>query len=119
MELQRAKELLKILSDGINPLTGEVLPAEDSANQAEIVRAIYTVLNEIENRNPPKGKNLPENNGKPWTEEDDNRLCQLFDDGIPQKEICKIFGRTRGSIASRLVRLGKIESRDEFKETMR
>ena len=30
MDIQRAKELLAVLSDGVNPLTGEVLPEDDS-----------------------------------------------------------------------------------------
>ena len=44
MDLQRAKELLAVLADGINPLTGEVLPDSDSCNQADIVRALHAVL---------------------------------------------------------------------------
>lgn len=38
MDIIRAKELLTMLADGVNPLTGEVLSDEDSCNQVEIVR---------------------------------------------------------------------------------
>ena len=48
MELERAKELLFTLADGVNPLTGEVLSEADSCNQAEIVRALYTVLRALD-----------------------------------------------------------------------
>ena len=35
---------------------------------------------------PADGKNqLPENNGKPWTEELDDELCRLFDGGMKRK----------------------------------
>lgn len=44
MDLERAKELLWSLADGVNPLTGEVLCNQDSCNQVEIVRALYSVL---------------------------------------------------------------------------
>lgn len=53
-------------------------------------------------------KTLPENNGKPWTEELDDELCRLFDDGMKRKDLCAHFGRTSGAIESRLERLGKL-----------
>ena len=36
MDILRAKELLAALADGVNPFTGEILPDDDSCNQAEI-----------------------------------------------------------------------------------
>ena len=44
MDLQRAKELLSGLADGVDPLTGEVLPEDHVCNKAEIIRAclLYT-----------------------------------------------------------------------------
>ena len=53
-------------------------------------------------------KPLPENNGKPWTEELDDELCRLFDGGMKKKDLCTHFGRTSGAIESRLERLGKL-----------
>ena len=44
MDIERAKELLSALADGVNPLTGEVLSRSDSCNQVEIFRALQTVL---------------------------------------------------------------------------
>lgn len=32
MDIERAKELLAALSDGVNPLTGELLSEDDSCN---------------------------------------------------------------------------------------
>lgn len=40
MDVQRAKELLTILADGTDPLTGEVLPDDHVCNKGEIVRAL-------------------------------------------------------------------------------
>ena len=48
MEVETAKKLLTVLANGINPITGEVLPETDSCNQVEIVRALYTVTEEID-----------------------------------------------------------------------
>ena len=39
---------------------------------------------------------------KPWSEEDDERLKKLFDDGTKLEELVKTFGRHPGSIRARL-----------------
>ena len=44
MDVQRAKELLTILADGTDPLTGEVLPDDHVCNKGEIVRALKHFL---------------------------------------------------------------------------
>lgn len=115
MDLQRAKELLTVLADGVNPLTGECLPENDSCNQVEIVRALYTVLNNVEHKEPAAAnKKKFENSGKPWSREDEEILCRMYEEGISRREICGYFKRSEGSIAARLVKLGKIQDRDQF-----
>ena len=109
MELDVAKRILSVFADGINPLTGEVLSSDDSGNQVEIVRAIYTVLKALEVREKVTVEDAPENAGKPWSSADDEKLCEMFDSGVTQKELCDYFKRSRGSISARLVKLGKIE----------
>ena len=46
---------------------------------------------------------------------DDAVLCQMFDAGGSRKEMCAYFKRSEGSLAARLVRLGKISDRAEFR----
>ena len=103
MDIQRAKELLTALADGLDPLAGEVLPSDHVCN---IVRALHCVLEALLRG---QKKPLPANNGKPWTEKADQELCSLFDSGMTKKELCAHFGRTSGAIDSRLERLGKIQ----------
>ncbi|HAS80630.1 MAG: AAA ATPase [Candidatus Nomurabacteria bacterium GW2011_GWE1_32_28] len=43
---------------------------------------------------------------KPWTKSEDEKLRKFFAKKIPVKEIVKEFGRKRGSITSRLEKLG-------------
>ena len=76
MDVQRAKELLTVLADGVDPLTGEVLPDDHVCNKGEIVRALHCAVEQLSHR---RKKPLPENNGKPWTEELDDELSRLFD----------------------------------------
>jgi len=42
---------------------------------------------------------------KPWTQEDDDRLEQLFCEGKTVKQLSEIFGRKRGAINSRIKKL--------------
>ena len=117
MDIERAKEILAILADGVNPITGEILPDDDSANQVEVVRALNAVLNSFGKQKTKKGsrKDGPENAGKPWTKADEILLCHMFDQKRSKEDICTHLKRTEGSIAAKLVRLGKIHDRDEFR----
>lgn len=114
MNIDRAKEILELLADGVNPLTGELLPDSDSCNQVEVVRAFHTALKHLDAASGKTGKAQAKNAGKPWLPEDDKNLCRMFDTGCSPKELCVHFGRSKGAIAARLVRLGKIGERDTF-----
>lgn len=111
MDLYRAKELLASLADGVDPLTGEVLPEESVCNRAEIVRAFHCILAALPSK--PK-KKQPENAGKPWSQEDDAVLCRMYDTGSTKKEMCAHFKRSEGGIAARLIHLGKIAEQEQF-----
>ena len=106
--------MLECLADGVNPLTGEVLSANDSCNQVEIVRALNVVLKHLDSKPLPLAQEVYENAGKPWTQADEADLCRMYDTGCSKTEICKHFGRSVRAIAARLVKLGKIKERKEF-----
>ena len=112
MDINIAKEIISALAEGIDPTTGEILPNDSVCNKGDVVRAFYAIL-EILDKKPKK--NMPENAGKRWTNDDDKKLCEMFDTGVSKKDICNTFKRTTTGIASRLVRLGKIKERDEFR----
>ncbi|GAA0594311.1 hypothetical protein [Caenispirillum bisanense] len=56
---------------------------------------------------------LPPNAGAAWDEEQDTQLAQRWYAGDTIGEIARDFGRTDGSISSRLVRIGLVENREE------
>lgn len=114
MDISRAKEIISALAEGIDPTTGEILPYNSICNKGDVVRAFYTILETLDKK--PK-KNIPENAGKRWTNEDDKKLCEMFDAGVSRKDICNTFKRTSTGIASRLVRLGKIKENYEFRNS--
>lgn len=106
MDLDRAKEIISTLAEGIDPLTGEVLPSDHLCNKGDIVRAFYALLNAADVK---KTKPQPENAGKPWTEQADAELRALFSGGRSMSAIGKQLGRTSGSVEARLAKLGLIE----------
>ena len=106
MDITRAKEIIELLADGVNPLTGEVLSDDDCCNQVEVVRALHTVLCHLSTKNLQK--ELPKNAGKPWTKEDDKKLQELYSSGMTKQDICIEFNRSFGSITSRLKKLGLV-----------
>ena len=105
MDINKAKEIISALSEGIDPTTGEILPDDSVCNKGDVVRAFYTVLDALDRK--PK-KNMPEKAGKPWTNEEEKRLRELYNSGLSKKEISSELCRTAGSISSRLARLGLI-----------
>ncbi len=112
MDIVVAKEIISALADGINPMTGEVLPPDCVCNNADVVRAFYTVLNNMDSI--VKKKASQENAGKPWTEQDDKLLEKMFKEGASKKDLQEYFKRSSGSINSRLARLGLIDKKFNY-----
>ncbi|MCD8146949.1 MAG: hypothetical protein LUD84_06695 [Clostridiales bacterium] len=113
MELKRAKEILELLADGTDPMTGELLPEDHVCNKPDVVRALHTVLRNVSEK---KKRDLPTNAGQPWTEDADNTLREMFQRGCTNREMQDFFQRTEGAISSRLAKLGLIASRDEYQK---
>lgn len=113
MDINKAKEIIATLAEGIDPTTGEVLPDNSVINKGEVVRAFYTILTHLDEKKAKK--NMPENAGKPWTREDEVLLASLYQAGASKKEICSKLQRTATGVAARLVHLGIIEERDVFR----
>ena len=59
---------------------------------------------------------MPQNAGKPWTEEDETLLIDLYRSDASKKDICTTLQRTVTGIAARLVHLGIIDNRDIFRD---
>jgi hypothetical protein len=57
-------------------------------------------------RPPAKTSRLPEHHGEPWSADLDKQLRLLWEQDRPVSELARTLGRTRGSIKSRLEKLG-------------
>lgn len=103
MELTKAREIIRILADGVDPTTGEVLPVENVYNSPEVIRALFAVLDAT----APAPQSSPHRNaGKPWTNVEDAQLKNEFAAKMSISDIAKEHGRTYGAIESRLDHLG-------------
>lgn len=113
MDDTTARRIIEALADGVDPLTSEVLPPGSPMESAQVVRALHVALSAIDQqiRRRERSSALPPNAGKPWRSDDDHELAAQFDGGQSVADIARNFARTRGSIASRLVRLGKASDR--------
>ncbi len=112
LDIERAIDIVRHLADGVDPHTGEILPAETPYQHADTVRALYRALEamaasqERSERGAARTRGLPPAAGTPWTTEEDD---QPRDEIAVRNSIAAIaarHGRTHGAINSRLLRLG-------------
>jgi hypothetical protein len=117
MDLKAALGIVRDLADGLDPFTGEPFPEISPYQHPHVVRALYTVLRQLDPPAAlPKGRDgRLRSAGLPWTPAEDERLLKEFDSGSSVAEIAERHGRTHGAIESRLVKRGKLEHRNAQK----
>ncbi len=110
MNHQEAMTILQALIDGINPLSDEPLPDNSLCLNSDIQRALQAAIPALESRvrYDKRQANLPANAGLPWSDEEDKQLTDGFDKGNSVATLTEHHERTKGSITSRLIKLGKI-----------
>jgi hypothetical protein len=121
MDDQKALSIVSALANGVNPLSGEVFPADSPYQSPDIVRALFVAVRALETGSnaistplrtpqPPRNRpDLPSNVGKPWTQEEDQRLLAEFDRGRSPRELAKSHGRTLAGVEARLEKHGRLQ----------
>jgi hypothetical protein len=106
--LQRAKQVLRRLVEGIDPETGEELPNDTVLHRAEVIRALLTSVEVVEEVSQRAGRRaqLPPSVGQRWSEDDERRLTEAFQAGQTIEILASNHGRTVNAIKSRLESLG-------------
>lgn len=104
-------KIIHLLANGIDPVTGEVLPDTSPYNQPQVIRALFAALetDSTKKSKPKADRNLPAKHGKPWEQEERDYTATSYKAGIPLKEIAAHLQRTTGSIRSELIRQGLIQ----------
>ncbi|MFZ3194540.1 MAG: hypothetical protein WA154_15220 [Moraxellaceae bacterium] len=120
MQLLQAREIVKKLANGIDPITGEKLPDSSLHNHAEIIRALFALLEHTKQPNHPKKtleekqldnqrEGRPKNAGLPWSEELRIDLITMFKQGMSINQMSVQLQRTQSAVSSELVKLRLIE----------
>ena len=121
MEIEKAKEIVRLLANGTDPNTGEIFDEDSPYNHPLVIRALFTVLDHV--KAPKKQNKLsidekqaqniasgkPRNAGLAWTEELKQEVATLFKEGQSIEELAQYFERTKGAILSELMHQGIIE----------
>ena len=115
MNKSEAMKTVEALANGVDPVTGELFQENSPYNHPRVIRALFLSLRALESlrEKQTRATGLPRNAGKPWTQDDDQILLGAFNQGINVIELAERQSRTRGAIAARLVRLGRISERSE------
>ena len=124
MEHERAREIIKKLANGINPVTGEILPESSPYNAPDVIRALFLLLGisisdaskeerkrkktieEKQQENLTAGR--PKNAGLPWSEELAIDLAEKYRNGMTIEDLARLFERTQGAIVAELEKQGLI-----------
>jgi len=108
MELQAARQIIDTLSQGIHPVTGEVMPEDSPYNAPPVIRALFAVSQALEAKPPRVPRPSRPNAGKPWAPEEDEKLAQSYAAGSTLSALANELGRTPFAVETRLVKLGKL-----------
>jgi len=119
MEIQEALEVIRRLADGVHPENGDALSGDSLYQHPRAVRALNRAVQalELQQQRERSRSSLPANAGKPWSSDEDARICDELRHGTNFQEIARIHNRTAGSIVARLIRLGKIASHENRSTT--
>lgn len=115
-QIMRQDALFRAKAEAARNRIGTIPDSEREALEKNFLRAIGA-----REPQPVKKKEEPEegklaklrekfpNAGRPWSEEDDRRLAELFEADTPMKNMATEFGRKASAITARLVKLELIE----------
>ena len=110
------RQILSLLADGIDPETGEILPEDSVCNQPEVIRALHFALDCLSHQKQRRMTSIfYVNQGKAWTAEEESLLTRLFRKGESNAQIQMELQRSESAVSARLVRLGLIEHREDYR----
>lgn len=119
MNAKDAYTLLETLMDGVNPITGELLPEDHVCHEPAVLRALHKALVALRDSDDMPvddtalvNQNGTLNAGRPWTQKDLDWLKQLHEAGASMEEMCHLLQRRTRGIERQLVYLGLTDKAD-------
>ena len=130
MDHHKTVHLLTTLSGGVDPVTGQPLPADHPCQHPDGVRALFHALRLLEEATAAtapqtapapaaqaaaeaaaprkRRRESPGNAGKPWSADEDARLADGFDAGRDPASLAADLGRSAFAVEVRLAKLGRL-----------
>ncbi|TVQ57209.1 MAG: hypothetical protein EA366_08965 [Spirulina sp. DLM2.Bin59] len=110
---------LKLLANGINPKTGEVLGEKSLTNRPDVIRILFALAEELSSlENGSKSKLTPEDRRQknimqgrpprshfPWSDQEKAALASEFKNNPRIKDLAELFERSPLAIAVQLQKL--------------
>ena len=120
MRKERAIEILDMLIDGIDPVTGEILPQDHVCLEQEVTLALRLAERALRKsthsnsstetqKQPYVNRSGRLNAGRPWTEEDDQKLLEMYNSHASIQMMCEALHRRPRGLRKRLKSLGFTE----------
>jgi hypothetical protein len=112
MQVQKARQILQALIQGVDPFNGEELASGSVLQQPDVMRAMLAgvaALEESAERSARRAQ-LPDNAGRPWNQEEEFELIKDVQGEMKLQEIAVKHGRTLRAIEARLEKLGLIKA---------
>lgn len=132
MDREKIVHILSALSGGVDPIRGDILPADNPCQHPDVVRALFHALRHLEGpaatpdaaaapsadpqpaptsagrSRSARGRAETSNAGKPWSAAEDARLAEGFDAGEAPASLAAMLGRSRFAVQVRLAKLGRL-----------
>ena len=106
-----AQSVLRLLAMGLNPQTEQPLPPQDIVHRADVIRALMVAIESLGPTGQVVAKSLCEESsraGESWEQAEDEQLSDEFEQSFSLSRIAATHQRSKGSITSRLLRLGLV-----------
>jgi len=83
MEIQEALKIMRALADGVDPVTAETFQPDSLYRNPQCVCAFHKAVGALEYAQERERTRqlLPQNAGKPWTREEEQKICDALRPG--------------------------------------
>ncbi len=125
MNQEKIVSIIDALANGIDPITGEVLPDNSPYNHPEVIRALFHTIKLLPKAKKPKKtieqkqqenieKGQPKNYGLPWLDDDVISVIEQFNSGTAIDIIANEQARKSSSIIGLLKKREVITEEQAF-----
>ena len=123
MHYQTAIDILQMMQNGVDPITGEVFPKDHVCCEPDVMDALAVAVMALDAQKNQTAcsktyrKNGQLNAGRPWTDEDIGQLQALHAQGVSVEEICRQLQRRPRGVERQLMLLERAASKDSTKRS--